>query len=40
VIILSGGALMRLQTLPEQNNRPSAQASIRSAFGPLMAMVA
>ena len=40
VTSFSGLAPIRLQTLPEQKNRPSAQASTRSESGPFMAMVA
>jgi hypothetical protein len=40
VTTFSGLAPIRLQTLPEQKNRPSAQASTRSESGPFMAMVA
>jgi hypothetical protein len=36
----SGCGLIRLQTLPEQKNRPTAQASTRSASGPFIAIVA
>jgi hypothetical protein len=35
-----GGAPIRLQTLPVQKNLPTAQASTRSVFGSLMAIVA
>jgi hypothetical protein len=37
---LSGLAAIRLQTLPEQKNRPSVQASTRSESDPCIAIVA
>jgi hypothetical protein len=40
VISFSGSALIRLQTLPEQKNLPSTQASTRSEFVPFMVIVA
>ena len=39
-VTCAGGATIRVQTLPEQKNLPSAQASTRSEFGFVMVMVA
>jgi hypothetical protein len=39
-VTCAGGAMIRVQTLPEQKNLPSAQASTRSEFGLVMVIVA
>jgi hypothetical protein len=38
--VISFFTSIRFQTLPEQKNRPNAQASTRSEFGPFIAIVA